>query len=149
MSTAMLDDLDLDKAMIQLNDYMSTKMKKPFNIKELIEKLNDTEKDLITEHVSIDQLQKTIDKIEDLKELPKMNLDFLKPLNLDSHKTVTMAVSGVVMFIITIILVTCCCACYHNSMAFCCAPFKCLFACCEYTADSMKYMNEKRKNRAI
>ena len=149
MSTAMLDDLDLDKAMIQLNDYMSTKMKKPFNIKELIEKLNDTEKDLITEHVSIDQLQKTIDKIEDLKELPKMNLDFLKPINLDSHKTVTMAVSGVVMIIITIILVTCCCACYHNSMAFCCAPFKCLFACCGYIGDSMKYINEKRKNRAI
>ena len=147
MTEALLDDLDLDAAMIQLNDYMGTKMRTPFNIKNIMEKLNSTEGDLLNEHTSLTHLQATIEKIEALKEIPNLNLDFLKPLQLDGHKSLTKLISIVVMTILLIMLITCCCSCYHGSMSFCCAPFKCLWSCCKYVGDASTYLSEKRKNR--
>ena len=100
MTEAFLDNLDLDAAMIQLNDYMGTKMRTPFDIKNMIEKLYSTESDLLNEHASLTHLQSMIEKIEALKEIPNLNLDFFKPLQIDGHKSLTKLISLEVMKIL-------------------------------------------------
>ena len=136
-----VDDLDLDKALIQLNAYMGIKLDQPFDISKIIDKLNDTTKDLLLEHKNLEHLQNTINHIEDLKELPNFNFDLLQPMNLENHKTVTMIIGYVVLFIVLILLMTCCLSIYKGSVDLCCAPFKLCFACIKCCTTGTQYIS--------
>ena len=47
------EDLDMDQALIELNSYMESKLRKPFNLTGLIYTINSTQDKLLLEHKSL------------------------------------------------------------------------------------------------
>ena len=82
-----LEDLDLDLALIELNDYMTTKIKKPFNLSALVETINSTQDKLVLEHKSLEELQINVDSFHKMKTISKFNFNPMHALNKhDTHK---------------------------------------------------------------
>ena len=51
-----IDDLDMDQAIIELDKYMSKKLKQPFNISALTDMLNATQDKILIEHHNFEGL---------------------------------------------------------------------------------------------
>jgi len=145
-----LEDLDLDLALIELNNYMTTKIKRPFNLSLLIESINSTQDKLLLEHNSLEDLQRNVDSLNTMTTIPKFSFNPLHALNYDSHKLVTMGLSYTVLIIILILLCVCCFNVATGSTSLCCAPCKCiisLFKCCTqcftHVEQKLKTTNER------
>ena len=76
-----MEDLDLDLALIELNDYMTTKIKKPFNFSALLETINSTQDKLLLEHKSLEELQINVDSFHKIKTISKFNFNPMHALN--------------------------------------------------------------------
>ena len=62
-----IDDLDMDQAMIELDKYMSRKLKQPFNISALTETLNATQNKLLIEHQNLEGLHNSVKHLASLE----------------------------------------------------------------------------------
>ena len=148
-----IDDLDMDKAMMELDKHMSDKLKRPFNITALMEKLNYTEDKLILEHKNLENLHDSLTTLNNIKELPKFTFTDINPLGEVSHKTITAIVSSTVIIIVIVLITMCCCTICSGNMSLCCAPLKCLCACLGCCTDAIEFgrgkINTKNKNDSL
>ena len=127
------EDLDMDKALIELNGYMESKLKKPFNLSGLIYTINSTQDKLLLEHKSLQELQLNVDTLNEMKTIPKFSFHPLNALTYDTHKLVTMGLSYTVILILMLLVCMCCFNVCTDSTSLCCGPCKCIlsaFKCC-------------------
>ena len=127
------EDLDMDQALIELNGYMESKLRKPFNLTGLIYTINSTQDKLLLEHKSLQELQLNVDSLNEMKSIPEFSFHPLNALTYDTHKLVTMGLSYTVMIIIMLLICMCCFNVCSNSTSLCCGPCKCIlsaFKCC-------------------
>ena len=88
-----IDDLDMDQAMIELDKYMSRKLKQPFNISALTETLNATQNKMLIEHQNLEGLHNSVKHLAGLEALPTFQLSDMDPLGTVTHTKITMMVS--------------------------------------------------------
>lgn len=138
-----LEDLDLDQALIELNNYMETTLNKPFNLSGLMETINSTQDKLLLEHKSLKELQLNVDSLNSMKTLPKFSFNPLHALSYDTHKLVTMGLSYTVICIVLILICICCFNICTDSSSLCCAPCKCVITLCKCCTQCFTYV---RKN---
>ena len=88
------EDLDMDQALIELNSYMESKIRKPFNLTGLILSINSTQDKLLLDHNSLQELQNNVDTLNEMKTIPEFSFHPLNTLTYDSHKLVTMGLDA-------------------------------------------------------
>ena len=145
-----LEDLDLDLALIELNDYMTTKIKKPFNLSALLETINSTQDKLLLEHKSLEELQINVDSFHKMNTISKFNFNPMHALNeQDTHKMVTMGLSYSVILILLFLFCGCCFNVATDSKSLCCAPCKCIISLLKCCTQCFTHIGETLKNRKV
>jgi len=127
------EDLDMDQALIELNSYMESKLRKPFNLTGLIYTINSTQDKLLLEHKSLQELQLNVDTLNEMKTIPTFSFHPLHALTYDTHKLVTMGLSYTVLLILMLLICMCCFNVCTDSKSLFCGPCKCVlsaFKCC-------------------
>ena len=80
-----IDDLDMDQAMMELDKYMLKKLKQPFNISALTDRLNATHNKILIEHHNLEGLHNSVKHLASLEALPNFQLSDMDPLGTIKH----------------------------------------------------------------